>query len=99
MADTAKGSDAKGSKAAKDDDGPEVDPRLDNRVGEQRPYDSGIKPQQVYGGQPGDESEDEDPRSAGDPEGGNFVGHGSEGPHGRGPAVGRAPGAVADGED
>jgi hypothetical protein len=94
MADTAK--PGKGTKDTKDST--EVDPRLDNRIGEQRPYDNGIKPQQVYGGFVGDESDDEDPKSDGDPDGG-FVGHGSVGPHGRGPAVGRAPGAVADGED
>lgn len=68
-----------------------VDPRLDNRVGDQRPYDTGVKPQQIVGGLPGDEREFEHPPSpvSGDGVGagaGDDVGHTSVGPHGRGEA-------------
>lgn len=62
-----------------------VDPRLDNRVGDQRPVDTGVKPQQVVGGLPGDDREFEHPPSSGDAAG-NAVGHTSVGPHGRGEA-------------
>jgi hypothetical protein len=64
-----------------------VDPRLDNRVGDQRPVDTGVKPQQVVGGFPGDDREFEHPPSPGsDDVVGNAVGHTSVGPHGRGEA-------------
>ena len=60
-----------------------VDPRLDNRVGDQRPVDTGVKPQQIVGGFPGDERDFEHPPSDGE---GEDVGHTSVGPHGRGEA-------------
>lgn len=63
-----------------------ADPRLDNRVGDQRPrVDRELKPQQVHGGYAGDESEFEDPPSADAPE---FASHRSVGPHGRGEQTG-----------
>jgi hypothetical protein len=62
----------------------EPDPRLDNRRGDQRPKTSDeIKPQQIVGGQPGNDDEFEDPPS-GAPRDPNK----SEGPHGRGPQAG-----------
>ncbi len=68
------------------DEAPATDPRLDNRSGDQRPKVADeVKPQQVYGGQPGDEREFEDP-----PSGTPTSVYRSEGPHGRGPKAGPA---------
>ncbi len=68
-------------------DGAEVpagDERLDNRRGDQRPpTDLPLKPQQVHGGYPGDDTEYEDP-----PSGKPTTVHQAEGPHGRGPQAG-----------
>lgn len=70
--------------ARKRDAGPEVDPRLDNRTGDQAPdFDAPLKPQQIHGGYPGDETEFEDP-----PSGERTTVYRSEGPHGRGPQSG-----------
>jgi hypothetical protein len=96
--DSAAKDSAPKARSTRDGSEPALDPKLDNRVGEQRPYMTGIKPQQVYGGFPGDESEEEDPRSEEVVSEGDFVGHGSDGPHGRGPAAGRAEAAHRDGE-
>jgi hypothetical protein len=68
---------------ARDGQAPGTDPRLDNRTGDQAPQPGPMPPQQVHGGYPGDESDDEDPPS-GKPSDPNR----SEGPHGRGPQVG-----------
>jgi hypothetical protein len=63
---------------------PAADPRLDNRTGDQRPdLDAPLKPQQIHGGYPGDETEYEDP-----PSGSPTTVFRSEGPHGRGPQSG-----------
>jgi hypothetical protein len=61
-----------------------VNPALDNRTGDQRPpTDLPLKPQQVHGGYPGDDSEFEDP-----PSGKPTDPTRAEGPHGRGPQAG-----------
>jgi hypothetical protein len=87
--ENAKDEAPKGRTSAKAKGTPEdrdADPRLDNRVGEQRPrVDAELKPQQVHGGYPGDETEYEDPPSADAPE---FASHRSVGPHGRGEQTG-----------
>jgi hypothetical protein len=63
----------------------EVDPRLDNRTGDQRPVlAEELKPQQIDGGPVGDTSEVEVPPTKND-QGGKVLGAHSEGPHGRGP--------------
>lgn len=64
---------------------PEVDPRLDNRTGRHAPKfdDVPLKPQQIHGGEPGDDSDHEDP-----PSGPRTTVYRSEGPHGRGPQAG-----------
>jgi hypothetical protein len=72
---------------ARDGQPDHVDPRLDNRTGDQRPtVPAELKPQQVHGGYVGDDTDFEDPPSAG-VEGGD-PGHASVGPHGRGPQTG-----------
>jgi hypothetical protein len=66
-----------------------IDPQLDNRVGHQRPHlDERVKPQQIHGGLPGDETDFEDPPSKDAVKGGEPLGMRSEGPHGRGPQAG-----------
>lgn len=62
----------------------DIDPRLDNRGGDQRPELGEIVPQQIHGGQPGDDTDYEDPPSADV----KSLGHRSVGPHGRGPQSG-----------
>lgn len=59
----------------------DVDVRLDNRVGDQRPVAGEVTPQQISG-DPDDDTEDPAPADPIEP--GTVLGHQSPGPHGRG---------------
>lgn len=67
-----------------EDTAPQGDPRLDNRVGDQRPAAGEMTPQQISG-DPDDDTEDPAPADPIEP--GTVLGHQSVGPHGRGAAA------------